>query len=347
MKRQGSFKSMAKTDKARIDWIAILRGLTIVLVVMDHVRLLEAATGETYPFIFTINGLFKYLRIPTFIFVSGALLYLSRIRKNWDTTNLYIDKFFRIGFPLIFCTILGCLMQIAFNGLVKHPKEVDLHTFFLALTDYDSTPWPHRWYLMTLLFLMALYPVYLLVLRLGKHSIIAFGLLLLMMYFVDFRRYVDTNWCYFFTLNKYLPFFYLGIVTFKYSLWKMLDSPVAVMSSWGVYSLLLCIEPNDVLCLAMNVCGITAMVSTALLLSHLYPKLFSSFRDYIFPIYLFGIAFQAFIELIVWRMIGCPDKWVLLFYFLNVLTGIYMPVLMCKVVERIPNKWVRIAFGLN
>ena len=196
--------------------------------------------------------------------------------------------------------------------------------------------------------MMALYPLYLLVLRMGKRVVIFLGIILFALYPFDFRQYTTTNWCQLFTLNKYLPFFFTGIVPFKYSLWKYLDNKVALLVCfvlyWGIY---FAVPHNNYTLLLMSISGIMFMISLCLFLSHPFPKLFSSFRNYIFQIYLFGIAFQAFVELILWRALGCPDSLVYLFYVLNILAGVYLPVLMSKIIEKIPYRPIRLCFGLN
>lgn len=337
-----------KSSQKRIDWISLLRGLTIVLVVMNHVRLFEINTGTDYTFVHEIRALFLPLRIPTFVFISGALLYLTRINKGWETPKLYVDKIIRLGLPLIFCTMLGCMMQALFNGFVKHPKEVGIEAFFYSFIDYDTTPWPHRWYLITLFFMMALYPLYLLVIKLGNHAVTSLGIILFVLYFFDFSQYTTTNYCQLFTLNKHLIFFYLGIVAFKYSLWKYLDNIKALLICSATYwGLLFTVPQNDYTLILMNISGIMFMNSLCLFLSHPFPKLFSSFRNYIFQIYLFGIAFQAFVELIIWKTLCCPDSLVYLFYVINILAGVYLPVLMSKLLEKIPYRPIQLCFGLN
>jgi len=331
-----------------ITWLSILRGLTIALVVCNHVRLLNIETGDCYDFIFEWSAIFQPLRMPTFVFVSGALLYLTRIQKRWNILSLYKDKLVRIGLPLITCTILGCISQMVFNSFVKHPKIIDFSTFLYSFVEYESTPWPHRWYLSTLLFLMALYPLYVIITNKGKwiESISFFSLFILSLF--DFRQYVETNWCYFFSLNKYLPFFFFGILSFKYKWWKYVSSSYACFFIWLIYIGLYAIQDNNLIIpYILQFVGISAMVSTCQIISTYIPSLFSSFRNYIFQIYLFGIAFQAFVELIVWRKIGCPDQLVYVFYFINALAGIYLPVLLCKIIERIPNKFIKNCIGLK
>ena len=86
----------------RIQWLALLRGFNILLVVMGHVQLINMSTGVNHDFCVQISEPFRPFRMPLFIFCSGGLLYLSRIRKNWSVKNLYIDKFFRILCPFLF-----------------------------------------------------------------------------------------------------------------------------------------------------------------------------------------------------------------------------------------------------
>ena len=331
---------------SQINWLSILRGITIVLVLTYHVRLLNTSTGECYQWILDIGQWFKPFRMPTFVMVSGALLFYTRISKAWSVKALYKDKFIRIGLPLLFCTCLGNVLQIIFNGYVKTPHEVTIASFFRSFIEYNSSPWPHRWYLMVLLIMMMLYPVYRLILR-SKIATVAVLVLLFALEPFDFYKLVETNWLYFFALNKYLPYFFLGIVLFRYRWYTLLNNAFFVPLLWCGYVLLYNCSYNDYLSLPTSVVGISAMISTAMLADRYIPSLCSSFRKYIFQIYLFGIVFQAFVELILWKMFGCPDSYVAIFYVLNMLAGIYMPVLISKMVERIPNRTLRLCFGLK
>ena len=330
---------------SQINWLAILRGLTIVLVLTYHVRLLDTSTGECYQWILEIGKAFKAFRMPTFVMISGALLYYTRISKNWSTISLYKDKIIRIGLPLVFCTCIGNLMQLIFNGYVKTPKEVTLPLFFKSYVESSSTPWPHRWYLMVLILMMTLYPLYRYILR-NKTLALMMLLVLFILEQFDISSMVETNWFCLFSLNKYLPYFFLGMVIFRYQWYRNLDRWYLALPLWIVYYLLLKNEcENNII---GTLIGSTAMVSTAMLADRLMPTLCSSFRQYIFQIYLFGIVFQSFVELILWRRLaGCPDNFVVLFWCLSMLSGIYMPVLLSKFVEKIPYRPIRLCFGLK
>lgn len=195
---------------ANINWISALQGMAIVLVVMNHVRLYDASIGDDYAFVHRIRDVFQPFFMATFFFISGMLLYYTRMSSEWRTFQLYKDKTARLIVPLLFCTVLGCASQAVFNGVVKHPKVIGIDTLLYALLDYDTTPWPHRWYLVSLVWIMALYPCYRYISDRGVKAEVMAVAATIAVYLVDFTDWVDTNWCYAFTLNKHLPFFSSG-----------------------------------------------------------------------------------------------------------------------------------------
>ena len=91
-----------KTGNQRIEWLAIMRGLNILLVVIAHAQLINITTGDPFPITDYFSSYLVPVRMPLFIFCSGGLLYLSRIQKNWTVGNLYRDKAQRILCPFLF-----------------------------------------------------------------------------------------------------------------------------------------------------------------------------------------------------------------------------------------------------
>ena len=107
---------MSLLASEKIEWLSLLRGLNIILVVMFHVQLIDLSTGENHPFCTQICEPFNLIRMPLFIFCSGGLLYISRIRKNWKIKKLYIDKVKRI----VFCT---SYLQLHIDDLPQKYKD--------------------------------------------------------------------------------------------------------------------------------------------------------------------------------------------------------------------------------
>lgn len=106
-----------------------MRRLSIVLVVMFHVQLVDMATGKNHSLCTTLPTIFTPIRMPFFIFTSGGLLYLSRIRREWTTRALYADKLRRIAIPFVFFVTFYYLFKLLAGAWAKTPVPLSLSYF--------------------------------------------------------------------------------------------------------------------------------------------------------------------------------------------------------------------------
>lgn len=90
--------------------------------------------------------------------------------------------------------------------------------------------------------------------------------------------------------------------------------------------------------------GILFTMSLCLIVGEYIPKLFNSFRDYTFQIFLMGIFFQMAIRWIFVKW-GNDMQFVPM-WLLSVLIGVYVPTLIAKYVEKNAPKSVKLCFGL-
>lgn len=72
--------------------------------------------------------------------------------------------------------------------------------------------------------------------------------------------------------------------------------------------------------------------------------LFSSFRDYTYQIFLIGIFVQIGVK-ICYRKLAVPDSYGI-FYVLCILLGLYIPVLISKLFQRVNNRYLNLLLGL-
>lgn len=334
--------------KGQIHWIAIAQAIAIIMVVMYHVRLLNATTGENYVFIDNICGFLGHVHMPVFFLLSGFLLYHTRISANVKIGNLYKDKVLRLVVPFVFCTILGNMAQIVFNGFVKHPHDVTVASFFQSFFFTGGYPWPHRWFLMALILMMLLYPLYKLV---TSNKAVEWILLLLLVAIQYVSLQAEPNVFCIQQFVEYSPFFFLGILLCKYRLWQCLAYWWLPFVLWALAIVIYLVpslwEMAQYGLFAYRLLCACALIATALQLSRYWPMTFSSFRNYVFQIYIFGVVFQAFVELIVWKWLGCPEILVVPFFVLNVLAGVWLPVLLCKMAEKIPCCLLHVCMGLR
>ncbi|MBR1547237.1 MAG: acyltransferase, partial [Prevotella sp.] len=84
--------------------------------------------------------------------------------------------------------------------------------------------------------------------------------------------------------------------------------------------------------------------SLCLNLAKTWPKLFGSFRDYTFQIFLMGIFFQMAIR---WGFVRLGQEWLFVPLWLSsVVVGVYVPTLIAKYIQHHAPKAVRLCFGL-
>ena len=326
----------------KIEWLSVLRGLTILLVVMFHIQLIDMSTGQNHQFCEDMSFCFTPFRMPLFIFTSGGLLYVSRIERGWSVRDLYIDKFRRIMVPFFFFVCVYYFVKMTVNQYVKTSVDFSLCNFLSSFIIFENHPSAPLWFLATLMTLMLLYPLFCLLCRNVVYSMV-FLLLSIIIYYIDFTEFVDYNYFFLFKLNRFLVFFFFGIVFFRFKLYKYLDNWYVSILSLIVYVALFIYERG----LVCSMVGIILMISICLKIAKYFPRLFSSYREYIYQIYLLSIPFQAFVELILWKKFFYNEQYFYLFYILNLLIGLYVPVIISKIVEKTNNRYLKMCFGLK
>jgi len=326
----------------KIEWLAVLRGLNILLVVMLHIQLIDMSTGESFKFCNEITFIFNPIRMPLFIFISGGLLYVSRITKDFNVKDLYYDKFQRIMIPFFFFVNVYYILKIIFNQFTKTSVEFSLQNYlssFIYFSDHPSAP---LWFLATLMIFMLLYPLYC---YLCKHYLLMFLFLCftIVFSFVDFDVQSPYNIFSILDVNHYLVFFFFGIFFFRFRIYKLIDNYYFLFFVFISYIVSFIISFK----LLSSFIGILLMCSISIKTAKYFPQLFSSYRDYIFQIYLMALPFQAFIELILWKRLFYNENYFFFFYILSILTGLYIPVFIAKIIEHCPIKIIRLCFGLK
>ena len=328
--------------KQRIEWLAVLRGFNILLVVMVHIQLVDMSTGTNHLFCSAVAFPFHPIRMPLFIFISGGLLYLSRIRKNISTKALYKDKFQRIMIPFFFFVIAYYILKIVFNEFAKTPTELSLSYFLQSFIYFRGFPSQPLWFLAVLMMFMLMYPLFCYLCD-NKYRMACFFLFCSAIYFIDSNLDSPYNVFYVLDIQHYLVYFFFGILFFRYELYNYIKSTGALL----ILILLYVVSYYYSIDLLISIVGIMMMCSLCLKIAQYLPNLFSSFREYIFQIYLMSLPFQTFVELILWKNVFYYEEFFYLFYAINLLAGLFMPVLIAKLVERCHVKMIRLCFGLQ
>lgn len=325
-----------------IHWLMLLRVVNIILVVMFHVQLIDMSTGQNHSFCRYISEPFTPIRMPLFIFLSGGLLYLSRIQKGIQTRELYKDKLQRIMIPFVFFVNLYFIIKALLNNYVKTPINFSLDYYLESYIIYGNHPSAHLWFLPTLMTLMLFYPLY----RQSCSKVwimVITAFFSIALFFCDTRLLYPYNYFNIVNLNKYFVYFFLGIVFFKYSVYKYLGGAWVSIILSIMYSILYVANTP----LLTSTCGILSTVSLAMLVSKRLSIKLSFISNRIYQIYLMSFIFQPFVELVLWKKIFYNEQFFLFFYILNVTCGIFGPILVSIAAEHSPYKIVRMCFGIK
>ena len=101
----------------KTEWLTLLRSWAVLLVVICHSPLIDLE-NEVGDLARHFNAIFS-LRMPLFFFISGFLLYLTKISKKSTFKTIFNSSISRILFPYLFITIVLFLLKGLFSHLFK------------------------------------------------------------------------------------------------------------------------------------------------------------------------------------------------------------------------------------
>ena len=78
-------------EKKKIEWLSILQGFSMLLVVIGHVSLTNVPRDPTTPVATCIERVIYSFHMPLFIFISGWLFYYTCLRKKKGYSNVVIS----------------------------------------------------------------------------------------------------------------------------------------------------------------------------------------------------------------------------------------------------------------
>lgn len=329
--------------KDKIQWLAVLQGWAMLLVVVGHTKFVDFSTNEIYAFCQITSKIIYSFHMPLFMFISGGLLYLSRMQKKWKYKQIITDKLKYLGMPYVFFITLTFLLKYAGNPYMKRKVDFSLQDFFMSFIDPGNSPLKEMWFIATLFTLMMFYPVYQLTVRKKKYEVMLIAISILFFFTPDPISEDGINILNIAGLHTYMIFFVCGILFFKYQIYNILGSWywLAVLCMLFCVSFLFYKIP-----IITALLGIGMSFSLCKTISRFFPELFSSFRDYTFQIFLIGIFPQMFVELFLWKKLQSPNFFIPI-YLLSILLAIYSSVFIAKLIQRSKNKYIMLCFGVK
>lgn len=318
----------------KINWISILQGWAMFLVVLGHCSIW---TENKWCMDFCYG-----VHMPLFMFISGGLFYMTRLKKDWQWKDVAIDKLKRLGIPYVFFITFAYGLKVALANKVKHGVSLSLPDFLEGFVYPMNSGMKEMWFVAALLLIMFAFPIY--KKTIYKRNICLLVLMVAMLMPCIFNSYIGGglfNWQ---GAIRYFVFFYAGMLFFKFDLVNRLNGISGGLILTLLYIGICCYRKELTVIVAFV--GIGGFIWLSKYFSMKYPKLLGSFRDYSFQIFLLGIYPQMFVELFLMKKFTA-DWMQPILLIVSVLLGLYVPVLISKMGHRIDNKYVNMILGLK
>lgn len=324
----------------KINWLLILQGWAMLWVVLGHSG--PTSSLEDYPKYakFLWDTAYSF-HMSLFIAISGFLFFLTRLdSEHWKYLATLKEKLIRFGIPFVVFTFVALIMKYVFASSVDRATTLSVGEFVNAILYPYNGPMREFWFLATIMWFFALYPVWKCVLHYKWLSLMTLvGLAVLRVWHPSTHFLAINHVC------QYAFFFYGGIlcaIQYKKNpdiIYHQLFAPLVFAVGGVVYV----IGRIWNIPLMTPLGGAVLSLAIALWLEKLNPKTFSSFRNYTYQIYLLGIFFNVICTIMraKYGLSFAPMQ------VLSLLLGLYMPVLISLLFEWINWKPLLLCVGLK
>lgn len=321
----------------RINFISVLQGWAILCVVLGHAPLFALAKEHTSYSLAIYKAVYMF-HMPLFFFISGMLFRLGRLSRGTSFLQNLKDKLFRLGCPLVTFTLLAFIAKSVFANEVDRAATLSMHNFLMAIVEPANGPLNEMWFIITLFCLFILHPIWKIP---YKYSPIITALFLCL-HFIP-KEYI-TQIMGLRELCFYGIYFCIGVFMTKRESAKrnifFLNLLLLVIATCG--EILYITSTNVCGKLQTSLPGIAASCLLAYVLDRFLPRTFSSFRSYYYQIFLMGLFFQFGIK-ILYHHFTLPY---LPMYLVCIAVGLYAPVGVARLFQKINNKFLNALIGL-
>lgn len=324
-------------SKEPVAWLTVLRGAAVLLIVLYHSPMnLEIGEGWMVKGFQYLNLLFSH-RMPLFIFISGFLLYHTKLRKNEHFGSVLKTRLPRILAPYVFLTVSLFLLKGFFADSFKQSLDFSTYGLLMVFAYPIQNPLITLWFLNAVAIYFISYPLLQYAMISHKNTtLLVVVALLLHLFTPDDILLLDLT-----TVLRFYIYFVGGVVIARYRLQDKLKLWWVIVLA-VVWIGLLLLEQRNII---FNVSAILVSVYLAQKLVVAVPRIFSSFSRYYYQIYLFGTLFQiALFELFTGMNVSHN---LLLLTLVSVIGGLYIPVLGGKLIEKINFKVLNLITGFK
>lgn len=310
---------------------------------------------EEFPLFAQTLWNFAYsFHMPLFIMISGFLFYITRINSSkWTYWPMMKEKLIRFGIPFVVWTIFAMIIKSVFSSEVERATTISVGEFLNAILYPYNGPMREFWFLGVIIWMFVLFPIWKVSLK-NYCTIIITSILLVLFYFNS----PNTDFLALNHVSKHISHFWWGLLAAKAYLCinnqdkkeslgrliiplfeKTIGVLAIVIVSFTAYYITISFEYSYL----PAIFGSSLSLGVCLLLYMIWPSVFSSFRNYTYQIYLLGLFAQEVVKMVRLKL-GLPFEPM---YVVSIFAGLYIPVLISLLIEKINWKPLKLCIGLK
>lgn len=264
---------------ARINWVSILQGWTMLWVVLGHAVLHDEGSRLAWESVIFDTAYSFHMAL--FMFISGFLFMITRLGK-WPYGKTVLDKIVRFGIPFVSFTVLAFVLKLAFPSEMSRSAGTGAADILHIVLYPNDNPMREFWFIATLFWFFLAMPLWKLSLRNKALEWTMLAALAVLHLFHPEQEFLCLN-----RVCHYAVFFYIGVLLADGSVVDRLIRPNVYW--FALLGILLYAFGKIFLQFLMPFAGILVSICIALLLDKYFPRAFFTFRDYTYQIFLMGI----------------------------------------------------------
>lgn len=319
---------------SRHNWLLILQGWAILWVVLGNTYL--DPSGNEPEWVNTLLRTAYTFHLPLLMFTSGCIFSKKfLLNENGEKTGENLKgHIMGLLIPYLVFTIIAVLVKAI---MTKDPSLPVIATDLICSLFFPGLlPMSAMWFVLVLICYYLLLPIWKLTFNKSWYAW-SFVTLLLVVHLLTIPvELFAIKWiCYF------AVYFYLGIVVMKKGWLNHLSGMTGFfvfLIGYVIYSIGLDVDKT-----MAEISGIAFSIGFVLILNNSFPKTFFSFRDYYLQIFLMGYFVQILFR-ILYAHLSMPY---ILGYLLCLILGIYVPVIVTKIIRSRKLTPLYYCIGLN
>lgn len=310
------------TVKGKIEWISVLQGFAMVMVVAGHAWL-TSFIDPVHPVATGFIQVIYHFHMALFFAVSGYLFWITRLSKDWKWLDIIAEKSSRLMIPYLFFTTVTMGLKLVLPNLMQRKAELSIVYWTKSILYPGDNPLGELWFIGALFLMFLGGNLYKKILS----SAYVFLPILAVSFALAWYLRMKIEILGISTTLYFLPFFLIGLAFGKVKVLEMPVSSVRVIA--GVLAIIAVEAINAYFKLPkllVSSIWVVAILQMAPFFGDKFPKLFHTFRDYTFQIFLLAIFVQMPIRIMYRKVNGYYG----VFFVLCCVLGVYIPVLVAK-----------------